>query len=311
MNWKRGIPLCSGDASFDKTEGKSTAMKIDGHIHLSAQSQYADSTEFIRDLNAAGMDGAAILSPSPLSFASVSPEERMDRALNMCAGQKNLFPFYWINPLEEGALQQVDLAVKRGFAGFKMICSNYYPGCRESMDVLEKIASHNKPVLFHSGILWDGMNSANYNRPGNFEALLDIPKLRFCLAHISWPWYDECIAVYGKFNNAYSKRPDLSCEMFIDVTPGTPRVYREEVFRHLLCSDYELRYNLIFGTDGNTNRYNVNWCQEWQERDNALYEKFIPEDVEDFKEHIYGKNFLRFIGLSDETPTKKIPLVGE
>lgn len=99
--------------------------------------------------------------------------------------------------------------------------------------------------------------------------------------------------------------------MFIDVTPGTPRVYREEVFRHLLCSDYELRYNLMFGTDSSTDGYNVAWSKEWQERDNALYRQLVSENVEDFMDHVYGKNFLRFLGLSNESPTKKIPMVGE
>lgn len=290
-------------------------MKIDCHVHSRMGGVYGEPAfhqrAFMSDLKVAGFDGAALFSPNPLTCADVSVEGRMTNTLTMCKGQKTLFPFYWINPLEDSALEQVDMAVERGFLGFKMICSNYYPGCRESMDLLQKIASVGKPVLFHSGILWDGMDSANYNRPGNFEALLDVPKLRFCLAHVSWPWTDECIAVYGKFNNAYFRRPDLSCEMFIDVTPGTPRVYREEVFRHLLCSDYELRYNLMFGTDSSTEQYNVSWSKEWQERDNALYERFILQDIEDFKDHVYGKNFLRFLGLSDETPIKKIPMVGE
>lgn len=291
-------------------------MRIDSHVHAGLERQYTGYQDisqqgFMNGLNRAGLDGAVILSPNPLKLAHWDPEKRMDDTLGFCKGQDTLFPFYWINPLEDGALEQVDLAVKKGFSGFKMICSNYYPGCKESMDVLEKIAAVNKPVLFHSGICWDGMDSANYNRPGNFEALIEIPKLRFCLAHVSWPWFDECIAVYGKFNNAYFQRPELSCEMFIDVTPGTPRVYREEVFRHLLCSDYELRYNLMFGTDCNTASYNTAWSIEWQERDNALYEKLIPEDLEDFKEHIYGKNVLRFMGLSDEIPQRKIPMVGE
>ena len=291
-------------------------MKIDCHVHSEMHSVHGEAVPFdcqmfLNDLRAAGLDGAALFSPNPLTCDKIPAEERMTNTLNMCKGEKTLFPLYWINPLEDDALEQVDMAVERGFLGFKMICSNYHPGCRESMDLLEKIASVNKPVLFHSGILWDGMNSANYNRPGNFEALLDVPKLRFCLAHVSWPWTDECIAVYGKFNNAYFRRPDLSCEMFIDVTPGTPRVYREEVFRHLLCSDYELRYNLMFGTDCSTDGYNVAWSKEWQKRDNELYAKFIENDVEDIKEHVYGKNFLRFLGLSDECPVKKIPMVGE
>ena len=291
-------------------------MRIDSHVHTGLTASYTGSNstsqhEFLQGLHDAGLDGAVILSVNPLHVSDWDAEKRMDDAIGFCKGADTLYPFFWINPLESDALDQVDLAIQKGFIGFKMICSNYDPGCSQSMSVLEKIANAGKPVLFHSGICWDGVNSANHNRPGNFEALIEIPKLRFCLAHVSWPWFDECIAVYGKFNNAYFQRPELSCEMFIDVTPGTPRVYRDEVFRHLLCSDYELRYNLLFGTDCNTSHYNVNWAKEWQQRDDALYEKYIPEDVADFKAHIYGKNALRFMGLSDEKPNRKIPMVGE
>lgn len=291
-------------------------MRIDSHVHTGLDPDYAGEQTFRGDqfmavLKKAGMDGAVILSADPIKLASWGAEKRMDDCIAVCASHETLYPFYWINPMEEDALDQVDLAVRKGFAGFKMICSNYKVDCNESMDVLTRIAANDKPVLFHSGICWDGMNSANNQKPSNFEALIDIPKIRFALAHVSWPWFDECIAVYGKFNNAYHRRPGMSCEMFIDVTPGTPRVYREEVFRHLLCSDYELRYNLMFGTDCNTGSYNNKWANEWQERDNALYEKFIPEDVEDFKEHVYYKNVMRFMGLSDEVPVRKIPMVAE
>jgi predicted TIM-barrel fold metal-dependent hydrolase len=128
----------------------------------------------------------------------------------------------------------------------------------------------------------------------NYDALIEIPNLRFCLAHVSWPWYDECIAEYGKF--AYNKRVKSNApEMFIDVTPGTPPVYREEVFRHLLLS-YNMRNNLMFGTDCNTDGYSIAQSTKWQNIDDPLYERFVEGDVEDFKEHIYGKNFLRFIG---------------
>jgi predicted TIM-barrel fold metal-dependent hydrolase len=212
--------------------------------------------------------------------------------------------------MKEAITALTDLAVKAGFDGLKMICSDYYPGDQRAMDVLEKAAGAGLPVLFHSGIVWDGMESAKYNRPGNFEALIEIPKLRFCLAHMSWPWCDECFAVYGKFNNAYARRPDMSCEMFIDVTPGTPRPYREEVLRHMIWTEYEYRYNVMFGTDCSANDYNIAWAKEWQTRDDAIYEKLVENDVEDFKEHVYYKNVMRFLGKSDEDPRKYIPMPG-
>lgn len=293
-------------------------MRLDAHIHTGLEradynvNPKENQKNTMKGLKEAGLDGGVILSVDPLKFADWDPEKRLQDCLDTCDGEENLYPFYYINPLESDALDQVDMAVKAGVYGFKMICSRYVVSDDKCLQVCDKIAKNNKPVLFHSGICWDGVSSANNNKPCNFEALIDIPKIKFCLAHVSWPWYDECIAVYGKFNNAYFRNPNMSCEMFIDVTPGTPRPYREEVFTHLLqWSEYEFRYNLMFGTDSNTSSYNASWAKEWQKRDDALYEKLIPEDVEDFKEHVYYKNVLRFIGVSDEVPQKKIPMIGE
>ena len=58
------------------------------------------------------------------------------------------------------------------------------------MKVYNEIAKHEKPVLFHSGILWDGLNSSSTTSP-RFEALLEVNGLKFALAHVSWPWHDE------------------------------------------------------------------------------------------------------------------------
>lgn len=292
-------------------------MRIDGHIHTGLeQRNYRDNPKanqqaVMKGLREAGMDGGVIFSVDPLQFSDWTFERRLKDVMDTCEGEKNLFPFFWINPMEEDALSQVDRAVTAGIDGFKMICSNYYPYDQQALDVCERIAQHDKPVLFHSGVSWDGLNSGNHNRPDNFEALIEIPHLRFALAHVSWPWCDECIAVYGKFNNAYFRRPDRSCEMFIDVTPGTPRMWREEVFRHMFGSEYEMRYNILFGTDCNTVKYNSDWTKKWVELDESIYDKYVEENVEDFKDHVFCKNILRFMGKSDEKPNKKIPMVGE
>lgn len=293
-------------------------MRLDGHIHTGLEradynlNPAENQANLMKGLKAAGLDGGVIFSVDPLKFADWDPEKRLQDCLDTCKGQENLYPFYYINPVESDFMDQVDMALKAGVYGFKMICTLYKPSDDRCLQVCEKAAQNGKPVLFHSGICWDGHDSANNNKPANFEAMIEIPKLKFCLAHVSWPWYDECIAVYGKFNNAYFRRPEMSCEMFIDVTPGTPRPYRETVFTHLLeWSEYDLRYNLMFGTDSNTSSYNTAWAQEWQKRDDALYEKLITEDVEDFKDHVYCKNILRFIGVSDEQPVKRIPMIGE
>ncbi len=288
-------------------------MRIDAHVHNGSYSDFSSvgpevMKDFQRNMKDAGIDGALIISPNPLLLSHWSSDRRMKDLIDFRAGRENLYPFYWINPMEEDALEQVDKAVALGYLGFKMICSNYDVDSSESMAVIEKAAALSKPILFHSGISWDGRKSANRMRPGNFEALLDIPRLKFSLAHVSWPWCDECIAVFGKFLNAYTLRPNITCEMFIDIAPGTPRCYREEVFRHLFGVGYDLKNNIIFGTDNEAGSYNVAWAREWQDLDDSLYAKYYKGDLEDFKERLYGKNVLRFMGIDREKPTHRSPL---
>ncbi|MBR5517594.1 MAG: amidohydrolase family protein [Clostridia bacterium] len=275
-------------------------MIFDCHIHTRVETKYGgiydfNHKEFIADMKAAGIDGGAVYSLSPWRYADLSLEDRMNSALEVCKVSENLFPFFWIDPLAENALEQVDIAVEKGFDAFKMIPTFYRIDDDKPMAVIEKIASVGKPIMFHSGISWDDHNTADHHRPGNYEALIEIPNLKFCLAHISWPWTDECIAVFGKFRAAHRNNPTLSCEMFVDVTPGTPTVYRDDVFKKLLLT-YDMKDNLMFGTDCNTGGYNIEFATYWQNTDNALYDKYLTQDVEEFKDHVYCKNLLRFLG---------------
>ena len=278
-------------------------MRVDCHVHTRMGEGYMDLAnynpeKFQAQIKESGMDGLAVYSPSPKRYEKKSWEERMKAGLEYCKGYDNLFPFYWINPLDEDALFQVDKAIEMGYVAFKIICFDFYPSDKRCMDVCEKIAQRGKAVMFHSGICWDGRNSANFNKPSNFECLIDIPKLRFCLAHLSWPWTDECIAVYGKFNNdCYTKTPEMQCEMFIDVTPGTPEVYREEVFRKLILTGYDIDDHLMFGSDRNTDDYTVSFIKNWQSIDDGLYAKYYKGDLEKFKANVYGNNFFKFIGM--------------
>ena len=201
------------------------------------------------------------------------------------------------------------MAVDGGAKGFKIICGHHYPGDERAMPVLRRIAAAKRPVLFHSGILWDGKPSSRFNRPAEFEALLEVDGLKFALAHISWPWCDECVAVYGKFLNAYSRRPDLSVEMFIDLTPGTPPIYRKEALAKLLTVGYDIENNLIFGTDCCANDYNVAWTKKWHVRDRGIYHKLhVPRPA---VRNIFGGNLRRFLGLTAEKVEKKTPRPGE
>ena len=286
-------------------------MILDGHIHIGKGPE--DRADFVQRLQSAGIAGGVVISLPPPSFAETagapSVDERLDNLLFWVENQPDLYPFFWIDPLEDAAIEQVQQAVERGVVGFKVICSSFFAGDARALRVFRAISQAKKPILFHSGILWDGRPSAPYNQPAQFEALLEVEGLRFALAHISWPWCDELIAVYGKFLNAYARRPDFSVEMFIDLTPGTPPIYRAEVLTKLLTVGYDVGRNIIFGTDCHTNDYNGAWTQEWIRRDREIYQSLGLS--EDGIEQIFSENLRQFIAPSAETIERKIPRAAE
>ncbi len=284
-------------------------MKImeyyDSHVHSGEGTVDRDS--FLSRLKEAGLKGAVVISGAPATFENIEttaePKKRLKDILSFTDKTENLYPFYWIDPLEKDAERQVETAVEEGIYGFKVICDRFFPGDKKPMDIFRKIADAGKPLLFHSGILWDGKPSGDYNRPLAFEPLLEVDGLKFCLAHISWPWIDECIAVYGKFLNAYSRHPGLSVEMFIDTTPGTPEIYRMEALTKLFTIGYDVENNVMFGSDCNTGDYNVNWTRGWIKRDINIFHGLGLSDK--VIQKIYRDNMKRFLGISSATVERK------
>jgi predicted TIM-barrel fold metal-dependent hydrolase len=269
-------------------------MIFDGHIHIFDGSD--NQREFSRKLRLAGIDGGLLISSPPFVFRNLgSPSERLERLFTWCESGANLFPFYWVDPLADDALDQVGMAVERGVLGFKVICNSYYPGDERVLPIFRKIAEYQRPILFHSGVLGDLTPSAKYNRPIDFEKLLEVEGLRFCLAHMAWPWCDELIAIYGKFLNIRRRKPDFSVEMFIDTTPGTPPIYRRQALTNMLMAGYDVTQNLIFGSDCNVHDYNVEQAKEWIARDQAIFRDLdIAEDV---VANIFSENLKRFLGI--------------
>ena len=272
-------------------------MRIfDCHIHMDLSGVTPE--EFDRRLTAGGVDKAVLLSHRPASFGGYmkteddSAKARIGDMMKWAGASKKIVPFFWIDPLEPDAAEQVDLAAEAGAAGFKVICNRHYPCDDIPMKIWERIAAIDKPILFHSGILYSGSPSSNYNRPANFEALLFIPKLRFALAHVSWPWCDECLAVYGHWSS--SKRKGFaSSEMFLDATPGTPKLYRGELFNKIYNVGFDIENNVIFGTDC-VKDYSTDYLKQILEMDKEAFDAAGVSEAK--REKYYYGNMQRFLG---------------
>lgn len=272
-------------------------MLFDCHIHIGEK---LDPPElFKQKLKLAGVDGGIVFSYQPASFDNQKPERdsakrRISQVMDYTKENPNLYPFFFIDPLEDGAAEQVDMAVEAGVAGFKVICCHHYPQDDRAMKIWAHIAKQEKPILFHSGILYNNGASAEYNRPGNFEHLFYIENLRFAMAHISWPWCDELVAVFGKWNYLYAEAGVRGiAELFVDLTPGTPPIYRKEALSKLLTVGYEMMpTHMIFGTDGGS-VYDSEKYKQVIENDIAIYDELCVG--QQIKNQIFHENLMRFI----------------
>ncbi len=283
-------------------------MKIlDMHIH--AFNSEPNPVVLLKKMEEAGVYGGCVFSNEPklprdmtgtIFEAGTSFDERMNEVLLWTKGYEDrLFPVIWIHPDEENLIENIHRAVDKGICGFKIICNDFYVYEEKCMEVLREIASLDKPVFFHSGILWDSGVSSEYNRPLNWEALLEIEGLRFSMGHCSWPWIDECVALYGKFLNSLKRRN--TAEMFFDITPGTPQIYREELLTKLFTIGYDVGDNIMFGTDATVDNYSSEWASKWLKIDGKIMDRLGVS--KNYREKLYSENLMRFLG---KTQTKKV-----
>lgn len=159
-------------------------------------------------------------------------------------GKKRIYGFIRINPVMPWATDEI----KRGImdlklSGIKLLPNQWYPYEKRVLPVYELANKYKIPILFHSGILWGHGPSSRFCRPANYEIMMNYPAVKFALAHISWPWTDECLSVAGRFWRGDIRRE----QMFIDITPGAPRIWKVDAMRKALY--YIPHKALIYGSD--------------------------------------------------------------
>jgi predicted TIM-barrel fold metal-dependent hydrolase len=268
------------------------------HIHIWKD---GDPDDLMAKFEKAGVYGGAVFSrpPAQIKLGDFGDgEKRLSHVLNFTRKYPDrLFPVLWIHPDEKNILSHKKTAAAQGIKGFKIICNDFYVYENKSMEVLSCIAELGIPICFHSGILWTPGVSGDFNRPVNWEKLIEIPGIRFSMAHCSWPWYDECIALYGKFLYL-SNNQGFTGEMYFDLTPGTPPSYRRDLLTKIFTTGYDVEHNVMFGVDSSADDYSVEWAHQWINTDNGIYDELgISAEVRD---RIYSGNMLKFFGISGE-----------
>ncbi len=284
----------------------------DSHIHLMPIHKKEDTpAEFKAKAAEAGIGGGLLFSypPEGSSLWKDLPQmdwrTRIDNVLDFCAKLGDTFypTFFW-NPIAENACEQLDYAKNAGIRALKVLCSTHYPA--EGLKAYCHAAELRLPIVFHSGILWDGVVSSDFNRPGRFECMLDVPGCRFALAHVSWPWTDECIALYGKIRDAQrgKYRGDEVPEMYVDCSPGAADIFREDIFRKFVLLRCGIEDRLMFAVDSYANDYNVEWAKYTLNFDDQMF-RTLEEKYGDFEGFIPSDSPLANMSNEDRNPFRK------
>lgn len=213
----------------------------DCHVHLKRDEKVKNILK--------GMDKSKVENIILFSTKCKDTIEDTKEAINHLAkiakvGKKRIYGFIRINPTIHGILDEIKRAIlDLKLKGIKMLPQYWYPYEDRIKPVYELANELKIPMLFHSGILWSQGASSMYCRPTFYECLTDYPNVKFALAHIGWPWTDECLALAGRFWLGDIRKE----QMFVDITTGAPRIWKIDAMRKALS--YLPHKSLIFGSD--------------------------------------------------------------
>jgi predicted TIM-barrel fold metal-dependent hydrolase len=127
-----------------------------------------------------------------------------------------------VNPTIVGMAELVEEALTDlGFTGVKIIPDHWFAYEARLKPFWERMHRLHARIMFHTGILYANDDSSRFNRPVYLEKLLHYPNIRFAMAHLSWPWLEEHLAVMGRMRAA-AERGGHEWQSYSDITPGMP-----------------------------------------------------------------------------------------
>jgi len=158
-----------------------------------------------------------------------------------------LIPFASIDPAKGrmGAREARRLVQDYGVRGFKFHPSmqGFYPNDRKAYVLYEAIQEARVPALFHTGQTGAGAGARaglgvrlKYSNPLYLDDVaVDFPDMPIILAHPSFPWQDEALAVATHKPNVY-----------IDLSGWSPKYFPANLVQY---SNTLLKDRVLFGSD--------------------------------------------------------------
>jgi predicted TIM-barrel fold metal-dependent hydrolase len=214
----------------------------DCHVHMTTGEERA--ADILKGMDAAAVDQIILFSPQAEDTLEATRRATDSLARIVREGGGRIHGFARLNPAIPGIAAEIRRAVADlGIEGVKMLPKRWYPYEDRLRPVYETINALGVPLLCHSGILYGHGSSSMYCRPTFYEVLMEYPMIRFALAHIGWPWTDECLALAGRFCHGDGQKG----QMYVDITPGAPRPWKTDAMRKALA--YLPPEGIMYGSD--------------------------------------------------------------
>lgn len=216
----------------------------DCHVHLMGQVRASD---VVRAMDANCTDRILAISRYERSSADRTRENLLEASALMREAPDRIGGLAWLNPAVPESADLARAALEDlGFSGIKIIPDHWFAYEQRLEPFWEQMDRMRASILFHTGILYAFDDGSRFCHPVYLEKLLHYPRIRFAMAHLSWPWCDECLAVMGRMQAA-AEEGGFAWQSTIDTTPGTPPYIRRQALRNAL--DFCGPDRLLFGSD--------------------------------------------------------------
>lgn len=157
-------------------------------------------------------------------------------------------PFASVDPHRPDAAAVLERAFgEQHMAGLKLnpAKQRFDPADRKLWPLYELCVGYNKPILFHAGLSWEPDTLTRYAHPLAFEEVaLTFPTLRFCLAHMGWPWVQETCMLLIKYENVYA---DTAMGYLDSPREFFQKVFRQDMGEHWL--EHNFAQKVMFGSN--------------------------------------------------------------
>jgi predicted TIM-barrel fold metal-dependent hydrolase len=217
---------------------------VDCHVHQRGE---ADPSAVLEAMDANGVERICVCSPQERVSLPKTRENLLVTKRLFDAAPDRISGLAWLGPTIPGIRGLAREALEElGFTGIKLIPDHWYAHEQRLEPFWETLHELRASVLIHTGILYGNDDGSRFCKPLYLEKLLHYPNIRFAMAHISWPWCEECLAVMGRMRAA-AAGDKARWQSYVDLTRGTPAHIREQAVANAVSFCGAER--ILFGTD--------------------------------------------------------------